>query len=138
MTNKELSQLHCLNREIEKEKKRILSLQEAATATNAKISGLPHVSGVADKTSLAAEIADARRAMEYRQQLAVAEYNRLTHYIAGVEDSLIRQILRLRYIDDLSWTAVAISIGGNNTAAGVKMKIYRFLKEESSLREYTT
>ena len=138
MTNKELSQLHCLNREIEKEKKRILSLQEAATATNAKISGLPHVSGVADKTSLAAEIADARRAMEYRQQLAVAEYNRLTQYIAGVEDSLIRQILRLRYIEDLSWTAVAISIGGNNTAAGVKMKIYRFLKEESSLREYTT
>lgn len=130
MTNKELSQLYYLNREIEAERKRILSLREAATATSAKISGLPHVGSVADKTSIAAEIADAVRAMEYKQQLAVVEYNRLTRYIAGVEDSLMRQILRFRYIDGLSWKAVAMRIGGNNTASSVKKKAYRYLKKE--------
>lgn len=130
MTNKELSQLYYLNREIEAERKRILSLREAATATNAKISGLPHVGRIADKTSIAAEIADAVRAMEYKQQLAVVEYNRLTRYIAGVEDSLMRQILRFRYIDGLSWKAVAMRIGGNNTASSVKKKAYRYLKKE--------
>lgn len=130
MTNKELSQLYYLNREIEAERKRILSLREAATATNAKISGLPHVSGVADKTSIAAEIADAARAIEYKQQLAVVEYNRLTRFIAGVEDSLMRQILRFRYIDGLSWAAVAMRIGGNNTASSIKKKAYRYLKKE--------
>lgn len=130
MTNKELSQLYYLNREIEAERKRILSLREAATATSAKISGLPHVGSVADKTSIAAEIADAARAMEYKQQLAVVEYNRLTRFIAGVEDSLMRQILRFRYIDGLSWKAVAMRIGGNNTASSVKKKVYRYLKKE--------
>lgn len=129
MTNKELSQLYYLNREIEAEQKRILSLREAATATNAKISGLPHVSGIADKTSIAAEIADAVRAMEYKQKLAVVEYNRLTRFIAGVEDSLVRQILRFRYIDGLSWAAVAIRIGGNNTGDGCRMLVKRFLQQ---------
>lgn len=128
MTNKELSQLYYLNREIEAERKRILSLREAATATNAKISGLPHVGRIADKTSIAAEIADAVRAIEYKQQLAVVEYNRLTRFIAGVEDSLMRQILRFRYIDMFSWNEVAKRVGGNNTADSVRKLAERFVR----------
>jgi hypothetical protein len=130
LTNKELSQLYYLNREIETEKKRILSLREAATSTAAKISGLPHVGSISDKTAIAAEIADIQQIIEHKQQLAILEYNRLTRYIATVEDSLMRQILRLRYIDGLSWAAVAIRIGGNNTASSVKKKAYRYLKKE--------
>lgn len=129
MTNKELSQLYYLNREIEAERKRILSLREPATATSAKISGLPHVGRIADKTSIAAEIADAARAIEYKQQLAVVEYNRLTRFIAGVEDSLMRQILRFRYIDMFSWNEVARKVGGSNTPDGCRMLLKRFLQK---------
>lgn len=71
---------------------------------------------------------DAVRAMEYKQKLAVVEYNRLTCFIAGVEDSLIRQILRFRYIDMFSWNEVAKRVGGNNTADGVRKIAERFVQ----------
>lgn len=128
MTTKELSQLYYLNREIETEKKRILSLREAATATSAKISGLPHVGSISDKTAIAAEIVDIQQIIEHKQQLAIIEYNRLTRYIAQVEDSLTRQILRLRYIDGLSWTQVALRVGGSNTADSVRKAAERFVQ----------
>ena len=128
MTTKELSQLYYLNREIETEKKRILSLREAATVTSAKISGLPHVGSISDKTAIAAEIVDIQQIIEHKQQLAIIEYNRLTRYIAQVEDSLTRQILRLRYIDGLSWTQVALRVGGSNTADSVRKAAERFVQ----------
>lgn len=127
MTKKELSQLYWLNREIEKEKERLAELEAAATNTSAKISGLPHVSGISDKTAIAAQIADCKAIIEAKINLSVVEYNKLNRYIASVDDSYIRQILRMRYIFGLSWTQVAHQIGGGNTADGVRMAHNRFL-----------
>ena len=121
LTKKELSQLFYLNKEIEMEKNRLKELEEAATDTSVKISGLPHTSGISNKTALAAEIAEKE---------AIAEYNRLTRYICTVEDSLIRQILRYRYIDGKSWLEVANTIGGNNTMDGVRMIAYRYIDKK--------
>lgn len=50
-------------------------------------------------------------------------------YIESIEDSLIRQIIALRYINGLTWEQVAASIGGNNTADSVRMLCDRFLKK---------
>ena len=128
MTIKELSQLYYLNREIEQEKDRLRQLEEAATSTTPKITGLPHVAGIADKTAIAAQIADARDVIEAKNKLAVVEYNRLLRYIARVDDSLVRQVLSLRFVSGLSWAEVARRIGGNNTEAGVKMACYRYIR----------
>lgn len=128
-TKKELSNLFFLNLEIEKEKQRLSELEAAATDTSAKISGLPHVSGLSDKTAIAAEIADTRSIIDAKIKASVVEYNRLIRYISSIDDSLIRQILRYRYIDGCSWIAVAMRIGGNNTADSVKKVCYRFLEK---------
>lgn len=128
MTIKELSQLYYLNREIEREKDRLRQLEEAATSTTPKITGLPHVAGIADKTAIAAQIADARDVIEAKNKLAVVEYNRLLRYIANVDDSLVRLILSLRFVGGLSWAEVARRVGGNNTEAGVKMACYRYIR----------
>ena len=98
MTIKELSQLYHLNREIEQEKIRLQELTAAATDTSAKISGLPHVGGLSDKTAIAVQIADSRAVIEAKIALSVVEYNRLNRYINSVEDSLTRQILSLRFV----------------------------------------
>lgn len=111
MTKKELSQLYHLNREIEQDKLRLGELEDAATNTAVKITGLPQMVGIADKTALAAEIADIRNIIAAKFQLAMAEFNRLNRYIASVEDSQMRQILTLRYISGLSWRKVAFSMG---------------------------
>lgn len=129
MTKKELSQLYYLNREIERERQRLIELETAATNVSAKISGLPSGGGISDKTAIAAAIADSRVMIEAKMKLCIVEYNRLNRYIANVSDSFIRQILQLRYVDGRSWNAVAMHIGGGNTADGVKKAAYRFINK---------
>ncbi|HIX16921.1 MAG TPA: hypothetical protein H9860_01270 [Candidatus Gemmiger faecavium] len=127
MTKKELSRLYCLNREIEQEQRRLAQLKEAATNTAVKISGLPAVGCMSDKTAIAAEIADSQAIIEAKLQLAIVEYRRINQYIAAIEDSYIRQIIALRFVDGLTWFQVAQHIGGGNTSDSVRMALNRFL-----------
>lgn len=48
--------------------------------------------------------------------------------IQSIDDSLIRQIIRYKYIDGLKFWQVAQKIGGGNTEASVKMALNRFFK----------
>lgn len=64
------------------------------------------------------------RQIELRQQKA----EEIEDYISSIDDSLVRQIVRLRFIDGLSWTAVAHRIGGGNTENSVKVVFHRYLK----------
>lgn len=45
VTIKNLSQLYCLNREIERDKRRLAELETAAQPDTAKITGMPHGNG---------------------------------------------------------------------------------------------
>ena len=127
MTKKELYQLYHLNLEIRDETERLKQLEAAARDTSVKSSGLPHITGIANKTALSADIADCRNLIEAKTKASVAEYNRLIRYIASVDDAFIRRILKLRFVDGNPWWKVAYIIGGNNTADGVRKAIDRFL-----------
>ena len=129
MTKKELSQLYYLNHEIEQERRRLRELEAAATSVSPKITGLPHINKISDKTAIAAQIADCRAVIEAKLKLSVIEYNRLNRFIASVDDSLMRQILSLRYVDGFSWQRIAF-IGGGNSADSVRMLINRFLENK--------
>ena len=128
MTNRELNQLYWLNREIARDKQRLQELIAAATDTSSKITGLPHASGVSDKTALAVEIAYLKGVIESKIQQSYYEYNRLITYINSIEDSYIRQIMTLRYVNGLSWQQIAHHMGGGNTSDGVRMACNRYLK----------
>ena len=91
---------------------------------------MPWGSGVSDKVgACTAEIADLRALIELSIQTCWYERTRLNRYISTIEDAQMRQILSLRYIDGLSWTRVAFSLGGGNTADGVRMAHNRFLEK---------
>lgn len=131
MTKKELSQLYYLNREIEEQQRRLQELEESATSCTAHITGMPHGSGVADKIGkYSAEIADMRGLLDLNLKKCFYELNRLNRYISSVEDSQMRMILSLRYINGLSWRQIAWSIGGGNTENGVRMIHNRFLADK--------
>lgn len=49
-------------------------------------------------------------------------------FIASVEDSRIRRIINLRFIEGLQWNDVAIKIGGGNTEDSVRKMYERFMK----------
>lgn len=132
VTKKELSQLYYLNREIEELQRRIEELECAATSTTSNITGMPSVHSVRDKLGeYVAEIADLKGILDLNMKKCFYELNRLNRYIQGLEDSEMRMILSLRYINGLSWQQIAFSIGGGNSEDSVKKKAYRFLKKSN-------
>ena len=72
----------------------------------------PPTGGAGDKVGkYAAEIADLKAIIEHKVQQCWYELNRLNRFIASVEDSQMRQILTLRYINRMTWQKIAFEIG---------------------------
>jgi hypothetical protein len=130
VTTQELSQLYYLNREIEHLKTRIEELECIATSSTSRITGMPHTTDISDKVGkYASEIADLKELLDLNLKKCFYELNRLNRYISSIQDSEIRLIITLRYINGLSWRQIAFSIGGGNTEDGVKKIVYRYLKK---------
>ena len=128
ITKRELSQLYYLSREIEQDKKRLMELETAAQGITQQITGMPPTGGAGDKVGkYAAEIADLKAIIEHKAQQCWYELNRLNRFIVSVEDSQMRQILTLRYIERKSWQQVANAMGNHNTADNLRMRHDRFL-----------
>ena len=127
MTKKELSQLYWLNREIEEQQRRLEELENLATSCTSHITGMPRSQGVTDRLGkYVAEIVDLKALIDLNIRKCFYELNRLNRYIAGVEDSQMRMILSLRYVNGLNWTQIALSIGGN-TPDSIRKSHDRFL-----------
>ena len=89
-----------------------------------KIEGFPYPEYSRKKTLLYARKATlASLEMELMEHL-----NKVEEFIASVDDSRMRRIITLRFIDNLSWNKVADRIGGNNTEDSVKKAFYRFME----------
>ena len=124
----EMSQLFYLKRELAMEQQRLRELEGRALPGAQRLTGLPGNPNVSDKLAeCAAEIADLRMVIEQKVERCLAEQQRLEKYIAGIEDSLIRQIFTCRFVEGLSWQQVAKKVGGHNTTGSVKMIVRRFL-----------
>ena len=131
MTLKELSQLYYLNREIERDQERLEKLRASASAP-----GAPNYDGMPKNPSFEnrleryiAEIVDLEAIIQAKITQCLHERARLERYIAEIPDSLTRQIFQLRFISGLSWVQIAFSVGGGNTADGVRMVCNRYIKK---------
>lgn len=134
MTLKELSQLYYLNREIERDKKRLDELKlQAQGIPGSKLTGMPRGGTIAGSSidRYIAEIVDLEAIISAKITQCMHERNRLERYIADIPDSLTRQIFTLRFINGLPWIQVAYSIGGNNTADSVRMTCNRYIDKEN-------
>lgn len=126
MTKKELSQLYYLQREIANDEQRLESLEAAATSTTSKAGGAS--SGrISDKTAMAVEIADLKAIIRAKREMCIVHYNQIMRFIAGVEDSMIRQIITYRHIDMMKWRDIAQKIGGGNTEDSVRKAYSRYM-----------
>lgn len=81
---------------------------------SAILEGLPLSS---DK--LLAELQSAKKRLSCRLQ-----------WIDGISDLQTRRIFRLRYVEGVSWQAIAQRAGGGNTADSVRMLAKRFLTKK--------
>jgi len=90
-----------------------------------KIEGFPYPEYSRKKSLLY-----VRKATLVNLELELIEtLNQVEEFIAGVEDSRIRRIITLRFIENLSWNKVADRIGGGNTEDSVKKTFYRFMEK---------
>lgn len=48
-------------------------------------------------------------------------------FISSIEDVYARLIIKNKYIDGLTWRAIAMNVGGGNTADSVRMYVSRYL-----------
>ncbi len=133
MTVKELSQLYYLNREIEMDKARLEKLRARISGlTSPNLSGMPRGSGNGNGIeNCIAEIVDLEAIISAKVTQCMHERNRLERYIAGIPDSLTRQIFALRFINGLSWLQVAFSVGGNCTADSARMTCNRYIHKNN-------
>lgn len=112
MTKKELSQFYYLKREIKEQQRRIAELETPAINCSTEITELPTGKGISDKIgNYAAQIADLKALLDLNLKKCFYELNRIDRFIQSVEDSQIRIILTLRYIQGLSWQKIAYAIG---------------------------
>lgn len=130
MTKKELSQLYYLNREIEEMQNRLQELENSAISCTANITGMPHASGISDKVGkYVAEIADLKSLLDLNLKKCFYELSRLNRYINSIDDSEMRMILSLRYINGLCWEQVAASISPYASGESIRKAHDRFLKK---------
>lgn len=158
MTVKELSKLYWLNREVEGNQKELLRLEaetlkveEELLALRRDIDGLasPNMDGMPHGTDVCSAVeARALRIMQLedavrrkhdalvnlraristKQTLVILERDRLEQYVGEIVDPFMRQIMRLRFVNGLSWDQVAACMG-NTKGESVKKRCYRYVRE---------
>lgn len=137
MTKKELSQLRHLKKEIELLQKQIAEADTSKYMVSDVVEGSakewPYnkrtfkIEGI-NVPRYEKHMQRLKKKLERRLEELMEMRERLEEYIDTVPDSLIRQILTLRYVNGLSWRQIAVHIGGGNTADSVRKACMRYLK----------
>lgn len=134
MNLKELSQLYYLDKLIQRDEQRLEDMRNRLTSISPKLSGMPGRPGASDNIGDSVpELVDLMRKIEEDRKAFDAEKAKLEHYLRCIEDTQIRLIFILRFVDLKSWAEVAVAIGGNNTEGSVKQTCYRYLRENKEI-----
>lgn len=135
VTKKELSQLYDLNREIEQQQYRLEELESVLQGKSAKIIGMPlNLNLQEEMVNCKSDIADLRKLISINIERCWYELKKINKFIDSVEDSKMRQILRLRYINGLTWQQIAFSIGEYDESYP-RQKHNAFLKSTENLEK---
>lgn len=97
---------------------------------NFNIEGVPTVEYERKRTSLLSKkllLNNRKTALEILEFELLQKTNEVEEFIASIDDSRMRRIINLRFIEKLSWNKVADHIGGGNTEDGVRMMFNRFM-----------
>ena len=144
MTLKQLSGLYYLAKKIAKYDEIILSCEETIPRLRARLDpgvmksdGMPRSGTVENMLEVAIiEINTWERKLENAKRQKAYEVSRyetvkseIDDMIRKADDPRIEAIMQYRFLELMSWDAVAIALGGGNSEDGVRKAFYRFLKK---------
>lgn len=135
MTKERLSQMRYLNKEIELLQNQLKNTEPETTVDSVKGSSVhfPYtmhtikIEGV-DTEEYNRKIRRIRNRLQKRLEEVMELREEIEEFTDTIDDSLIRQIITLRYINGLTWEQIAFSVGEGVTADSVRKKHDRFLK----------
>jgi len=126
LTEKELNQLHYINKEIEVLKEQLDDLKSRSIIKGQEITGMPFVTGTSDKTaSIALTIREIEELYEIKLRELYLVRARLERYINTITDDETRLIVRLRCINNMFWEDIGAEIGMDRRTAS--RKYYKFI-----------
>lgn len=134
MTLKELYSLYYIEHEIKEYELKILELKEMATNITQNYSGMSNGSNTTNKTEIVvASIVDYTTMLEKAIQTRIEQSIKINAFILEVEDAQLRLIMYLRFIQRMSWVAIAHRIGGGNTEDSVRKRCNRYVRKSEKL-----
>ena len=89
-----------------------------------KIEGFPYPEYSKKKTLLLTR----KSILEQLRMELLEQENAVEVFITTIENSYIRRIIRMRFLENMKWNQIADKIGGNNTEDSVKKAFYRFME----------
>lgn len=109
------AKIRCLKSEEKRILRKIEHIESLAEKTTPSLSGMPHGSGTVDKVGDCVVLMDElkQKLKEIRLKIA-SEEKSLENLLDSIDDCIVSQALKLKYVDQLSWSATAKHIGGNS------------------------
>ena len=93
---------------------------------------LPDICLQSSDSEIQAELERCKQLIERCMKKSIHEYKKLILYILNIKDSMIRQIMFLRFIQGHTWVQVAAEIGGGNSPDSIRMMVKRYLAKCST------
>ena len=132
MTLHDFSKLLYLRKEIIVEQKHLEELEKAIVMQQITLPDLPDICLQSSDSEIQAESERCKQLIERCMKKSIHEYKKLILYILNIKDSMIRQIMFLRFIQGHTWVQVAAEIGGGNSPDSIRMMVKRYLAKCST------
>lgn len=141
MNKKDIEQIYFIEKELDMWQKELDSLREDGGLKSPLLDGMPKGKNwISDPVGIKATKNADDKELKTRKEHAEKQINNLMDklvkkrlkimdYIAEIEDSQMRMIIKLRCIDRLPWSLVARRIGGGNNAGNIRVKFFRHFEE---------
>lgn len=125
MTEKELSRYYYLKKEISDLEERIIKLGYGVGSV--EISDMPK--GVPSNNTIQQRVVELREKYIETRVSALEEYLKIEKYISSVEDSEIRTMMRLRFLDLKSWEDIGREYYCDRRTAS--RKVHKYIKQNA-------
>lgn len=131
MTKEKLKQFRALKREIEMLSQKVYtpSNRSASDTVRGSLPSFPFTLHTVAISGYEVMDINISRRRNNRLQRLIRQRGEIEKFIDSIEDSVIRQVIELKYIDGLSWKDIAARQGGGNTEDGIRKACERFLRK---------
>lgn len=109
--------------------KKVYELKGCIAAAEAEIAELKRKEAVDCDSATKSVISQEREMLEYKVAIMSGDVAEAIEFIDACEDVTVNQAMYYRFLKGNSWDAVAATLGGYNSAEGIRKMVERYLEK---------